>query len=68
MSYDFVTFGRTKLYYIDDDFNIDSGVIDIIQPVNPGGADDPEDIFVVRHRLTGSQNEYVHINLKRKAR
>ena len=66
MSYDFVTFGRTKLYYIDDDLNIDSGVIDIIQPVNPGGSDSPDDIFVVRHRETGSQNEYIHINLKRK--
>lgn len=66
MSYDFVTFGRTKLYYIDDNLNIDSGVIDIIQPVNPGGADDPEDIFVVRHKESGTQNEYVHVNLKRK--
>mgnify|MGYP003292198929 CR=1 FL=1 len=66
MGYDFVTFGRTKLYYIDDDFNINSGVIDIIQPVNPNGSDSPDDIFVVRHKEAGSQNEYNYINLTRK--
>ncbi len=65
MSYDFVTFGRTKIFYINEVLEIDTGIIDIIQPVNPGGSDSPDDIFVVRHKIRGTQNEYEHINLTR---
>lgn len=66
MSYDFVTFGRTKIYYISESFEIENGIVDVIQPVNLGGSDSPDDLFVVRHKINGTQNEYERIYLSRK--
>lgn len=66
MAQDFVTFGRTSIFFINDDYDIESGIVDIIQPVNPGGDSDPEDVFVVKRKRKDTPNEYYHTNLVRR--
>lgn len=60
---DFIVFGRTRVFYVTDDFNIGSGIVEVVDYIQENGNPCFNDIFTIKIK---ENNEISYIELERK--